>query len=100
MKIFRKIRIILLFALIISIPSYFTFVYYYSLSEADFLSDQYKLEARDTFDLQAGLHEKSKVFIPVSSSHLLPLDVSIAREFGVISFQIFSCDLPAFCLRC
>ncbi len=100
MSVCRKIRIILLVALVISIPSYFTFVYYYSLSEADFLSDQFKLEARDTFDLQAGLHEKSKAFIPVNSSHSLPLDAGIAGELGVISFQILYYDLPTFCLRC
>ncbi len=100
MSICRKIEIILLFVLIISIPSYFTFVCYYSLSEADFLSDQFKLEARDTLDLQAGLHEKSKVLTPAIFSHLVPLNAGIAGELGVISIQIFSYDLPTFCLRC
>jgi hypothetical protein len=43
-------------------PVYFAFICYYSLSGADFLSAQLKLEAPDQIDLLVGLQEKSKAF--------------------------------------
>jgi hypothetical protein len=96
----RIIQIFFVFALIISIPACLTFVRYYSLSEADFLSRQFKLEARDQIDLQTGYHEKSKAFAPGGFSHLLFLDNTTSKQLPAISFQISSLDLPTFVLRC
>jgi hypothetical protein len=96
----KSIQIFLVFALIISIPACLAFVRYYSLSEADFLSRQFKLEARDQIDLQTGYHEKSKAFAPGGFSHLLFLDNTPSKQLPAISFQISSLDLPTFVLRC
>ena len=96
----KKIEILAIFILIISIPACFTFVRYYSLSEADFLSRQFKLEARDQIDLQTGYHEKSKALVPTGYSHMLFLDNSASRQFPALSSQIASPDLPTFVLRC
>lgn len=97
---YREIEIILVLTLILSIPIYFTFIYYYSLSEADFLSEQLKLEAHDQMDLLPGIHEKSKASGLINFNHLFFLDDNIYRFLPVILFQTFPLDLTPLILRC
>ena len=100
MKNSRKILVIMVLALVISIPVDFAFVDYYSLSNADFLSCQFKLEARDQIDLQTGYHKKSKPFLPYDSHYLPFLDSAISKHLPGISLEISFLDLTTFCLRC
>jgi len=97
---YRRIRIFLVLILSLSIPLCFTFIDYYSLSEADFLSTQLKLEARDQIDLLIGLQEKSKAFGLTGFSHSFLLHNNNFRHLLVFSFQTSSLDLITFVLRC
>jgi len=97
---YKKIRIFLVLMLSLIIPVCLTFIDYYSLSEADFLSTQLKLEARDQLDLLIGLHEKLKAFGPIAFNHSFPLHNNIYRYLPVFLFQASPPDLTIFVLRC
>jgi len=97
---FKEIRISLVLILSLSIPVCFTFVDYYSLSEADFLSAELKLEARDQIDLLIGLQEKSKAFGSIDFNHSFLLHNDIPGHLPVFSFQTSPPDLVTFVLRC
>ena len=97
---YKRVRILVILALVFSVPAYFAFIGYYSLSVADFLSVQLKLEAADQIDLLVGFQEKSKAFI--LSSFLIKLfpgsDIfyQISRLCLLSSF--FDQEMPV--LRC
>jgi hypothetical protein len=97
---YEKTKIVLVLALFLSIPAYFTFTYYYSLSEADFLSEQLKLESVDQIELLTGVQEKSKALGPINFHHLFFLDTGIFEFFLVLSHQTFSIDPTTLILRC
>lgn len=97
---YKKIRIFLVLILSLSIPVCFTFIDYYSLSEADFLSTQLKLEARDQIDLLIGFQEKSKAFGLIGFNHSFLLHNNICGYLPVFSFQTSPLDLITFVLRC
>jgi hypothetical protein len=97
---YKKIKIVLVFILLLAIPVYFAFTYYYSLSEADFLSKQFKLEARDQIELLTGFQEKSKALGPINFNHLFFLDNNTYDSLPLISCQASSFDLTSLILRC
>ena len=84
----------------LTIPACFTFIDYYSLSEADLLSTQLKLEARDQLDLLICLQEKSKAFGLIGVNHSFFLHNDMFGDFPVFSFQTPPLDLITFVLRC
>ena len=96
----KKARILLVLSLILTLTVYYTFIYYYSLSEADFLSDQLKLEARDQIDLQTAYKEESKASTSSGFNHLFFLDSNLCRPLPALSFQISPHDPTNICLRC
>jgi hypothetical protein len=97
---YGKVGVVLVLTLLLSIPTYFAFTYYYSLSEADFLSEQLKLESRDQIELLTGVHEKSKALAPIRFNHLLFLDSCICRYLPVTSYHTFCIALTSSILRC
>ncbi len=97
---YKIIRILLVLMLGLTIPACFTFIDYYGLSEADFLSTQLKLEARDQIDLLIGFQEKSKVFGLTGFNHSFFLHNDMLGDLPAFSFQISSLDLITFVLRC
>ncbi len=97
---YKIIRILLVLMLGLTIPACFTFIDYYGLSEADFLSTQLKLEARDQIDLLIGLQEKSKAFGLTGFNHSFFLHNDVFGDLPVFSFQTSPLDLITFVLRC
>jgi hypothetical protein len=97
---YGKAGIVLVVTLLLSIPAFFTFTFYYSLSEADFLSKQLKLEPVDQIDLLTGGQEKSKALAPVNFNHLFFLDNNTYDSLPLISCQASSFDLTSLILRC
>jgi len=97
---YKKIRISLVLMLSLIIPVCFTFIDYYSLSEADFLSTQLKLEARDQIDLLIGLQEKSKTFGLTGLNHSFFLHDDMFGDLPVFSFRTSPLDPITFVLRC
>jgi hypothetical protein len=97
---YGKFGVVLVLTLLLSIPTYFAFTYYYSLSEADFLSKQLKWEPVDQIDLLTGGQEKSKTLAPVHFNHLLFLDSAICKFLPVTSYQTFCIILTSSILRC
>jgi len=96
----RKVKFCLALALVICIPLVFTFFHYYSLSIADFLSYQLKLEARDQISLPAVSDDKLKAFGLTSFDHSFFFHNSIFEQLPVISFQISIPEQTTFILRC
>lgn len=96
----KKVKLFIVLALVTCIPVAFTFSYYYSLSIADFLSFQLKLEAPDQINLPAASDDKLKVFGLTRFNYLFCLDNNTFEQLHVISFQTSPLDLTAFILRC
>jgi len=86
--------------LVVCIPLVFTFFYYYSLSIADFLSFQLKLEARDQINLPAVSDDKLKTFGLTSFNHLFFFDHNIFEQLPDTLFRIFIPETIVFILRC
>jgi hypothetical protein len=99
-RTYGKAGLVLILALLLAIPAYFAFTYYYSLSEADFLSKQLKLEPVDQIELLAGGQEKSKALAPVHFTHLLFLDSGICESPPAPSYHTSSIDPTTLVLRC
>jgi hypothetical protein len=97
---YGKVGMVLILTLLLAIPAYFAFTYYYSLSEADFLSKQPKLEPVDQVELLPGGQEKSKTLTPVHFTHLLFLDGGTCNYFPVTSYQPICIALTSSILRC
>ena len=97
---YRKIRIFLVLILSLSIPVCFTFIDYYSLSEADFLSAELKLEARDQIDLLIGFQEKLKLLGLIDFNDSFFLHNNTLKHLPVFSVQTSPLDLIAPILRC
>ena len=95
-----KAGTVLIVALVLAIPAFFTFTYYYSLSEADFLSTQLKLEPRDQTELLPGIQEKSKALGAVHFGHLLFLDSDLSGHLPVAFYQTSFTSLTIPVLRC
>jgi hypothetical protein len=95
-----KVNFFLALALVICIPAVFTFFHYYSLSIADFLSFELKLEARDQISLPAVSDDKLKAFGLTSFNHLFFFDKNILELLSVIVTQISIPELTLFILRC
>jgi hypothetical protein len=96
----KKVKFSLALALVICIPAVFTFFNYYSLSIADFLSFQLKLEARDQISLPAVSDDKLKAFGLTCFNHLFFFDNNVFEQLPVISFQIPIPEQTTFLLRC
>jgi hypothetical protein len=96
----RKTQFFLALALVTLIPVVFAFFYYFSLSEADFISLELKLESPDQISLPIGSQDKFKAFGSSGFYHLHFLETNIFEQFPVISFQISPLGLPTFILRC
>jgi hypothetical protein len=97
---YKKIQMFLVLALVLSVPLYFAFICYYSLSEADFLSVQLKFEAPDQINLSTVAKDKLKGFGSSSFTHLFFPDNRIFEQLPIISLQISPLDLTIFILRC
>jgi len=95
-----KAKFSLALALIICIPVAFTFFHYYSLSIADFLSSELKLEARDQISLSTVADDKFKTFGLTGLNHLFSFDHNIFEQLPVISFQRSIPGQTTFTLRC
>ncbi len=96
----KRRRFFLILALIICIPVAFTFFHYYSLSIADFLSRELKIEARDQISLSTVADNKFKVFGLTGFNHLFFLDDKIFEQLPIVSSQISLPELVTFILRC
>jgi len=96
----KKIECFLALALVICIPVAFTFFHYYSLSVADFLSFELKLEARDQISLSTLADDKFKTFGLSGLNHLFFLDDKIFEQVPSILFQISIPETIMFVLRC
>jgi len=97
---YKRVRIFVILTLVFSVPAYFVFIGYYSLSVADFLSVQLKLEASDQIDLLVGFQEKSKAF--VLSSFLIKLfpGSDIFCQISHLCFPSSFFDQETLVLRC
>ena len=96
----NKLRFLLVLALVICIPVAFVFFHYYSLSIADFLSSQLKLEAHDEISLPAVADDKLKAFGLTCFDHLFFFDNKIFDRLPIISLQILVPEITTFILRC
>ena len=95
-----KIEVFLVLVLIVVISGFPAYSHYYSLSEADFFSIQFKLEASDQIDPSPVSKDQLKFFAPSSFNHLFFPEHNIFEKLPFISSQASPIDLTAFILRC
>jgi hypothetical protein len=97
---YRKIKIFLVLIVIVVIPGFPAYSRYYSLSEADFLSIQFKFEAPDQIGPSRVSKDRLKVFPSSSFNHLFFPEHNIFEKLSFIFYQTSLIDLTTFILRC
>lgn len=101
MKKPSRIRVVIVIWLIVAVPVCFTFVHYYSLSIADFLSSSLKIEAPDELNFPPGfLDNKWKIMGSNGFSILFSPELNIFLKFNSDSPQISSLNQVTPILRC
>ena len=96
----RKIKVFLSLALIICIPLAFTFFQYYSLSVADFLSSELKLETRDQISLSTVADDKLRVLGLTGSYPLFFLDYKVFEQDSATPARTPAPGLITVIIRC
>ena len=97
---YRKIKVFLVLVLVAVILGFPAYSHYYSLSEADFFSIQFKFEAPDQVDPSPVSKDQLKVFPPGTFNHLFFPEHDIFEKLPFIFCQTFPIDLTTFILRC
>jgi len=97
---FTKIKVFLVLVLIVVILGFPAYSHYYSLSEADFFSIQFKFEDPDHINLPPVSKDQLKFFPPGSFNHSFFPEHNIFEKLPFIFCQASLIDLTAFILRC
>ena len=97
---FTKIKVFLVLVLIVVILGFPAYSHYYSLSEADFFSIQFKFEAPDQVDPSPVSKDQLEVFPQTRFNHLFFPEHNIFEKLPFIFCQASLIDLTAFILRC
>ena len=101
MKKHSRIQVVIVIWLIVAVPVCVTFLHYYSLSIADFLSSSLKIETPDELNLPPGLLDnKWKVIGSNGFSILFFPEINSFVKFHSVSPQISSLSQVTSILRC
>jgi len=96
----RVIQTFLVIAISLFIPIVQTYLHYYVLSEADFLSSDLKFESPDQEILPIIKQNEYKIFLSSASSIIFLAEVILVEQFPHLSFTLCSLEEKVVILRC